>query len=129
MKRVMSLAIAGVAVFALSGCGGDGGDGPEACNTKLMYLDSTPGSGSRSSIKLTNTSDYTIDRVYSGRGGTTPVSSIYIPTDPGEFFIANSSRCGGDETLKIIDDEGCASTVDFFRACDETANFRVVNNF
>ena len=127
MKRVMSLAIAGVAVFALSGCGGDSGG--EACNTKLMYLDSTSGSGSRSSIKLTNNSDYTIKKVYSGIDGTTPVSSIYIPTDPGEFFIANSSRCDGDETLKIIDDEGCASTVDFFRACNETANFRVVNNF
>ena len=131
MKRVMSIAIAGVAVFALSGCDGDGGSdgGLEDCNTKLEYVDSRPGSGDASSIHLENHSDYTIDRVYSGTNGTTPVSSRNIPTDPGEFFTANSSRCDDDETLKIIDDEGCVSAVDFYRACNETANFEVVNNF
>lgn len=131
MKSIVSLVVAGAAVFALSGCVGDGsGDGFETCNTKIRYLDSVQGSSSSSSIKLTNHSDYVIEKVYSGIDGTTPVSSVHIPTYPDESFIANSRSCGGDEILKIIDDEGCASYSErFIRACDETANFEVVNNF
>jgi len=43
MKRVMSIAIAGVAVFALSGCGGDGSGGGGGMDTH--YLTNVHGVG------------------------------------------------------------------------------------
>jgi len=129
MKKIVSLAVAGVAMLALNGCDSYR-DGTEKCNTKLEYIDYTEGAaGKSSSIRLDNKSDYTIEKVYSGRDGDHPVSSTYIPTAPGEYFIANSSACGQNEILKIVDDEDCEQQVSFFRGCDETANFKVTNNF
>ncbi len=127
MKKWIALAIAGVAMVGLSGCNVDGNE----CNTRLQYLGATDGvpSGKASSIRLDNKSDYVIEEVYTGINGTTRASSDYIPTAPGEFFVIDSSYCNEEQILKIIDDEGCSQEMSFFRACDETANFQVVNNY
>lgn len=114
-------------VVMLSGCAVS--DNPMECSTYLEYMGSTDGSGSASSIRMDNDSDYTIQRVYSGPRGDTEVSSVYIPTEPGEYFIADSSKCNRDEIFRIVDDEMCQQEIMFFRACNKTANFRVVNNF
>ena len=124
MKKLLSLFISAMAIVALSGCAGID-DGSEQCNVVLRYVNSSNGSGSASSIRLDNYSNLIIDHVYSGINGNTEVSSVYIPTGPGEYFIANSQRCGDDEILVIIDREGCEQSVNFYRACDETANFSV----
>lgn len=129
MKKLLGLTVAGVAVFVLSGCAGEDGELLE-CNTVLQYLNSTSGSGANSSVKMTNDSTYVIDRVFTGTSGNTEVSSVYIPTDPGEYFLANSNGgCNRDEIFRIIDEEGCSQSIDFYRACGETANFRVLDRY
>jgi len=128
MKTVAGLALASMVALILSGCTGSDGEA-EGCDTQLNYISSTNGSGSNSSIKLTNNSDYTIDSVYSGVNGNIAVSSVFIPTDSGEYFIANSSGgCDRGEILKIVDEFGCSQSVQFYRACGETAEFEVVNS-
>jgi len=113
IKQITSFVLTGFALVALSGCGGES---YASCNVLLQYVGSTDGSGSASSIRLDNFSDYRIDRVYSGVDGDIEVSSVHIPTYPGEYFIADSSYCGRDEILRIVDDEGCEQAVGFYRA-------------
>jgi len=136
MRKIIGLVIGIVVMAALNGCSGTGGPAGNQCNTELVYkgysegtYQNSSGEYAASSVKLENKSDYTIEKVYTGINGDVEASSSYIPTDPGEYFVINSQYCGENEILRIIDDEGCSQEIAYFRGCDETALFEVVNNF
>ena len=112
MKRVMSLAIAGVAVFALSGCGGDTAGGGD----KNYYITYSDGSGV-SAIDWscdggTNGTTWNDGRFYTEPGNTCDldlhsgliIGDIYLENDVGSLDNVRYSCVGNRAHPGIVGD-------------------------
>ena len=142
MKRVVSLMIAAVAVFALSGCGGGTDGGGAVCSANDRYtgdselsIDHVSNSsimrGKQSSLKL-EVSNLSVSYVSTAR--STPTMSTRwtnLPGTPityGDSHIWGSDKCDQLWDLEVTDDLGDTYSRTYCRECGTTTYFMFQSN-
>ena len=131
MKSIVSLVMAGMAVFALSGCGGDGsGDDLGGSSLVKDYAQNRSNTMYDSSINLLNDTDSSenICEVYSAPQSSDNWSKLTgTPIVPGEVHEWGSNHCNQHWDLKVVDCVSNESTITYYRKCGTTTYFTFKN--
>ena len=131
MKSIVSIAIAGVAVFALSGCGGDGSGGALGGSSLVKdYVQNGSNTRYDSSINLLNapSSSEDICDVYSAPASSNRWSRLTgTPITPGNTHEWGSDNCNQSWDLRVVDCAGNESIKTYYRECYTTTYFTFKN--
>lgn len=128
MKKLTSLMLAGIAVFALSGCGEGSGDDSGLGGASLSRTTAESGSTTTydSSIVVTNDYDSYEDviKVESTPHDSNTWSELSgTPIAPGSNHRWGSNRCDQNWDLKVTDAVGNSKIITYYRECYTTTYF------
>ena len=130
MKKLLGLAMAGIAIFVLSGCAGDGFDRYNEPNVKITYHGyEDMGYTQYTMVEVYNASSFDIDRILTRKYNNsftevTPPRKVFS----GQTRLFRSSNCIDSVqpwTIRIVEETGNYAEEDFQRQCGYKEKFIV----
>jgi len=131
MKKIISLAVTGIAILGLSGCSiEDMGTNQNIQLVKDGFTDDSY--DGYTMVTVVNNSSYAIDEILTAKGNggytaVTPPKTVYS----GDSRTFKSSRCSNyneEWTIQVVNTTGDYAEKDFLRQCGYHEYFTVIDN-